>query len=168
MSSTSSIPTAFDRLAARLLLANCGGLYPKAQLTRVITNYIDAPPAPDLPFAVLRFAEGREGYLSTHAMDRLGRMDYDVEAFIFLGGLETPIDELHNRAKYWPATLLSVLCTDTQLAGSSPALGADHIGGDKFRLPMTIGPWEWGADKSLWFGIRLIIPVTQKFEVTPP
>lgn len=149
---------------------------PQPQLTRVILEDLEALPMPDIPFAVLRFEPQVQNNLSTHAMSRVGRNDYSIEGYIFIAGSELSQQEKHNRAKYWPPQLLTVLCTDTQLASTSgppfddnnPAIAADHIGGEKFNVPFQFVEQQWGADGTNFFGIRFTLSVTQKFEITPP
>lgn len=173
MTSSASIPILFTRLGARLMLMNPT---PQPVLTRVILDDLEALPMPDIPFAVLRFEPQVQNTLSTHAMSLLGRMDYSIEGFIFIAGSEAPQQEKHNRAKYWPPQLLTVLSTDTQLNSTSgppfndanPEIAADHIGGDKFAVPFQFVEQQWGADGTNFFGIRFTLQVTQKFNITAP
>lgn len=144
-----SIASTFTALGTLLLTANPT---PQPQLTRVITNLVESHAESDRPFAILGLA--RDGHtISIEAM-QLGRIDYVVEINVILGGTETPLIELHDRAKYWPLAILTALSSDVTLGGTIA-----FTGGGKWAVPFTVGPL---ADYPEYWGLTFSLPVTEK------
>ena len=144
-----SIASTFTALQTLLLTANPT---PQSALTRVITNLTESHAEADRPFAILGLA--REGHTISIEALQLGRMDYIVEINVILGGLETPLIELHDRAKYWPLAILTALSSDITLAGTIA-----FTGGGKWNVPYTVGPLP---DYPEYFGLTFSLAVTEK------
>lgn len=144
-----SISAAFSSIATLLLSANPT---PQPQLTRVITNYQEQTSESDRPFAVMRF-ENTGHQISIEAF-QLGRIDYIIKVMVILGGMETPIEEMHDRAKYWPLAILTALTSDVTLTNTIA-----FTGGGAWAIPFDVGPID---DYPEYFGLTFRIPVTEK------
>lgn len=134
-----SIAATFTALGTLLLTANPS---PQPSPTRVVTNLTEFHSEADRPYIILALAN--EGNTISIEAFQLGRMDYVVDINVILGGRETPLIELHDRAKYWPLAILTALSSDITLGGS-----ISFTGGGKWSAPFTVGiipdyPEYWG------------------------
>ena len=98
----------------------------------------------------------------------LDRHTYTLAGYLFVGSRATGLAELHSRVLGWltpsGATGLSlpgVLRRDLTLNGAVEFLGTPDA--ELFRY--TIGPMTWARGE--YFGVRLWLPVTEKYP-TPP
>jgi hypothetical protein len=91
----------------------------------------------------------------------LGRHDYQVALFLFLGPRQMPLNELHARAEPWPALLAGALLADITLGGAVMFLGHGDQGNDSQPFfTYRVQPIPWG-DGVYWV-IKALLPVTEK------
>jgi hypothetical protein len=148
-----SIANTLTALGVLLLTANPT---PQPALTRVITSPKEWENAADLPHAILRL-DGEGHTMSIEAL-QLGRLDYTVRIDVLIGIAETPLIELHDRAKYWPLALLTALTSDMTLGGTIA-----FTGGASWAVPFEIGFIQDFPD---FWGLTLRLPVTEKPVIT--
>jgi hypothetical protein len=96
----------------------------------------------------------------------LGRHDYTVAAYVFVGHRQTQIGELHSRAIQWPKPIADVLMANLTLSGAVEWIG-DTSEATLFTYQM--GPIQWGLSESeTYFGLKLLLPVTEKMSQEMP
>lgn len=110
----------------------------------------------DFPSIVICLAGSASHAWATEAMG-LGRHDYVLAIYVFLGIRETPLPELHARALPWPEALMRVLANNITLG-----YRVDQIGNGQGAQLFTykIGPIPWSDD--VYWGLTLLLPVVEK------
>lgn len=95
----------------------------------------------------------------------LGRHDYQVAMYLFLGPRQMSLPELHARAEPWPELLARALLADITLSGAVMFIGpGDQAWDGSPFFTYRIQPIPW-AD-GIYFGIKALLPVTEKPLVT--
>lgn len=132
-------------------------------LKKVYSDPKEATSLGEFPCAVLALAPSpaQHGWRE-ETMGGIGRHDYTVSCWLFLGARTTPLPELHSRTLPWPEAVARALFANLTLDGAVYFVGGGDEGNSLFTY--SIGPIAWG-DQELW-GLTCQIPVTEKQIVT--
>jgi hypothetical protein len=115
----------------------------------------------EMPCAILSLAPQVAHGISEETGGDAGliRHDYVIRIWLFLGQMQTPINELLDRADQWPEALMVALADNLTLNDT-----VQHIGNGIDQLcTYQIGPMQWGLDANQqgYFGLRIDLPVTE-------
>lgn len=148
-----SVTTAIAKLATVLYTVDPT---PQPALRRVYSDSAEAVNLGDMPSAVITLSPSATHTWTEEALG-LGRHDYTLAIYVFLGIRQTPLPELHARALPWPEAIMRVLANNITLGGVVNQLG---FGGDPRLYTYKIGPIPW-SDQLYW-GLTVQLPVVEK------
>ncbi len=143
----------FAALAVRLELVDPT---PQPALAYVYADPAEAVSLADFPVGILTLAPQQAHTWREEAFG-LGRHDYTVAIYIFIGIRSTGLAELHSRVLAWPKPIADVLIADLTLGGLVHSIGA---GESDALFTYSIGEFQW-SDGS-YFGLKILLPVTEK------
>lgn len=92
-----------------------------------------------------------------------GRHDYTLAIYWLVGSRTlTPLPVLHSLVLPWVRPIADVIAADVTLAGAVTMLGNEQIPGQYFKY--QVGSWAWGD--GVYFGLRIMLPVTELVQQT--
>lgn len=127
----------------------------------IYTDPREAVTFADFPSIVICMAPGQTHSWGTEALG-LGRHDYTLALYVFLGIRQTPLPELHARSLPWPEALMRVLANNITLGYRIDQLGNGQ-GPQLFTY--KLGPIQWAASQDAplgYWGITVLLPIVEK------
>lgn len=92
-----------------------------------------------------------------------GGHDYTLAIYWLVGSRTlTPLPVLHSLVLPWLRPIADVIAADITLGGAVTMLGSEQIPGQYFKY--QIGSWAW--DDGVYFGLRIMLPVTELVQQT--
>jgi hypothetical protein len=151
--------TVFSALASILSSGSVANIAPnldKNVITRIFEDPPEGLPDCDMPFIIL-FKDPTAQHTVTIDSVTGGRHTYQVLIYLILGIAETPLPELHGRAKPWGSVIATLLNHNRDLNGAcfaAWALGQDTI------TTYTSALLPWGSGVTYW-GLRFSVTITE-------
>jgi hypothetical protein len=92
-----------------------------------------------------------------------GGHDYTVAIYWLVGSRTlTPLPVLHSLVLPWIRPIADVIAADVTLGGAITMLGSEATPGQYFKY--QVGSWAWGD--GVYFGLRILLPVTELVQQT--
>lgn len=153
------VPATLQKLAARLRLVDPS---PQPPPQIVYADPKGAVQLGEFPCVVLALAPQKDHTWRMHGND-VAAHQYAVAIWVFVGGMNTPLAELHSRVLPWPKAIATALLGDITLGGTVDQIGMPDS--DVF-FTYQIGPIAWGVDMSgkplTYFGLSVTLGVQEK------
>jgi hypothetical protein len=129
-------------------------------LNRIYTSAVEAVSMDEFPVAVITLAPAVDHAQIEEAMG-LGRHDYQLAIWIFVGARSTGIEELQDRAELWPEPLMDCFAADLTLGGETTFIG--YPDSDALFV-YRVGELLWADGQ--YYGLKVTLPVTEKRPIT--
>lgn len=92
-----------------------------------------------------------------------GGHDYTLAIYWLVGSRTlTPLPVLHSLVIPWVRPVADVIAADVTLGGAVTMLGSEQTPGQYFKY--QVGSWAWGD--GVYFGLRIMLPVTELVQQT--
>lgn len=149
-------PKGLTELATYIALADPS---PQPALRHVYGNPAEAINLEEFPVAVIALMPGAEQAWRMESMGQPGEIqhDYIASVYVLLGMMGTGLEELHERAAYWPEALATALVAHLKL-GQAAIVKVGYREDNKL-FTYKVGPITWG--KQLYFGLTLTVPMRE-------
>lgn len=118
----------------------------------------DATSIGEFPCAILSLTPGAEHTWGA-AADDLARHDYSITIWVLVGMRASGLPELVDRSEAWIEPIANALAAALTLSGTVEWIGA---GESTALFTYTMGPIAWASDQANYFGLRIVLPVTEK------
>ncbi len=128
---------------------------------RIFTSPPETINIADMPAIVVGLALDQPNEIGAEGAGFLSHLYY-VGIWIFLGGLNTPFKELHDRASTWPTGMAAALMTHLTLNGNVQHIGLLEDNNQLFEYTIGMILWGGGTGKpGEYFGISAKLPIME-------
>lgn len=112
----------------------------------------------EFPCAILSLTPGADHRWGA-AADDLARHDYSITIWVLVGMRATGLPELVDRAEAWIVPIADALAAALTLNDTVEWIGA---GESTTLFTYQMGPIAWASEQQNYFGLRIVLPVTEK------
>lgn len=113
----------------------------------------------DFPILILAYDWSKDSEFELHQGGG-GHHKYWLALYLFVGGKNTDLEELHRRIEPWPLLIVPQVLTWAQGIPDSVSVQV----GPPF-LPYRIGIFPWGAPGEAYFGLKADLFIIEELEI---